>query len=184
LAIEFRAICLAAGMDKTFDTYNALNVRTETGLGLLFVFGVCRLAIIFAKTDAWVFPDLNHLPSTDAVNEWAPAAEAARSGAEGQMTERGPRSNTGRVHGLIAIVTFVSICASSFVFRFDEDAFDGTPWSDKSDALRGLAIAQVVTLVAMVVLRRMVGYFGLWERLFYVAFFAWLFLAGSVLIQS
>jgi Protein of unknown function (DUF998) len=88
----------------------------------------------------------------------------------------------GRNHGLLAVVAFAGLAAASVPIS---DTLDRVATIGLSGVLAPVAIAVPVTAVLMVgstwspELRRR---FGTFERLFYAAAFAWLFLAAVSLV--
>jgi hypothetical protein len=92
-------------------------------------------------------------------------------------------TNSGRVHGLIAIVTFVAIALAAG--RLSTVARQVPGWSTLSTVSSVIAWVMVASLVAMMVTRRGArtthstpNYFGAIERVFYLAIVAWLVLVG------
>lgn len=91
------------------------------------------------------------------------------------MDEPGsPRTSTGQVHGLIAIVTFVSVTAAGF--RLGSLLTAEGPWHVLAQVSTSFAWAMAACIVGMVLgrasltLRR---WFGAIERGFYVAMIGW-----------
>ena len=99
----------------------------------------------------------------------------------------GERTNRGRMHGLIAIVTFLAIAAAAR--RLGTVAQQVPGWSTLSTVSSVIAWLMVASLVAMMVVGRSArinrsspSYFGAVERGFYVAIVAWLVLVGVALM--
>jgi hypothetical protein len=95
-------------------------------------------------------------------------------------------SNSGRMHGLIAIVTFVAIALAAG--RLGTVAQQVPGWSTLSTVSSVIAWVMVASLVAMMVVRRSArathstpNYFGAIERVFYLAIVAWLVGVGVAL---
>lgn len=94
-----------------------------------------------------------------------------------------PRTRTGRVHALLAIVAFTSIAVATSSIPNDLRGVSG--WGGWADPLNTLGTIVVVTAVATALailippLRRV---FGLVERLLYLASLAWLLTAAVAFI--
>jgi Protein of unknown function (DUF998) len=100
------------------------------------------------------------------------------------MDEPGSEStNSGRMHGLIAIVTFVAIALAAG--RLGTVAKQVPGWTTLATVSSVIAWLMVASLIAMMVVRRGArathstpNYFGAIERVFYVAVVAWFVLVG------
>jgi hypothetical protein len=95
----------------------------------------------------------------------------------------GDRTATGRNHGVLAIVAFVSLgLAANSLSRVVSGLTTAQWWSDASHVL---SIVLAVALLAMLLARRVPllhHYFGLVERTFYLAAIAWLVVTAWALI--
>jgi hypothetical protein len=92
-------------------------------------------------------------------------------------------TNSGRMHGLIAIVTFVAIALAAG--RLGTVAQQVPGWATLSTVSSVFAWLMVASIVAMMVTRRGArvthstpSYFGAVERVFYLALVAWFVLVG------
>jgi Protein of unknown function (DUF998) len=92
-------------------------------------------------------------------------------------------TNTGRMHGLIAIVTFIVIALAAG--RLGTVAKQVPGWTTLATVSSVIAWLMVASLVAMMVVRRSARvthstptYFGAVERVFYLAIVAWFVLVG------
>jgi hypothetical protein len=98
----------------------------------------------------------------------------------------GERTNHGRMHGLLAVVTFLAIAIAAV--RLGTVAKQVPGWATLSTVSSVFAWLMVASLVAMMVVRRSAGvnrstpsYFGAAERVFYLAIVGWLVLVGTAL---
>jgi hypothetical protein len=95
----------------------------------------------------------------------------------------GEPTNNGRMHGLVAIVTFVAIALAAG--RLGTVAQQVPGWATLSTVSSVIAWLMVASLLAMMVVRRGARvthstpkYFGAIERVFYLAIVAWFVLVG------
>jgi hypothetical protein len=95
-------------------------------------------------------------------------------------------TNHGRMHGILAIVTFLAIAIAAG--RLGTVAQQVPGWSTLSTVSQVFAWLMVASLVAMMVVRRSAvanrstpSYFGAVERVFYLAIVGWLVLVGVAL---
>ena len=95
----------------------------------------------------------------------------------------GEPTNHGRLHGLIAIVTFLAIAIAAG--RLGTVAKQVPGWTTLSSVSSVFAWLMVASIVAMMVVRRGArvnratpSYFGAAERMLYLAIVAWLVLVG------
>lgn len=90
---------------------------------------------------------------------------------------------TGRRHGLLAVVAFTAVAASSLKLAAALRATG--QWSDVVGAIRVTGWWMVGTLLATLVARRTSArsYFGLAERAFYVGMLAFLTIGGVALLE-
>jgi hypothetical protein len=95
----------------------------------------------------------------------------------------GKLTNTGRMHGLIAIVTFVAIALAAG--RLGAVAKEVPGWATLATVSSVIAWLMLASLIAMMVVRRGArvthstpNYFGAIERVFYLAVVAWFALVG------
>jgi hypothetical protein len=104
------------------------------------------------------------------------------------MDEPGSETtNSGRMHGLIAIVTFVVIALAAG--RLGAVAHQVPGWTTLATVSSVLAWLMLASLIAMMVVRRGArvthstpSYFGAIERVFYLAVVAWFALVGVGLL--
>lgn len=93
-------------------------------------------------------------------------------------------TSVGRSHTALAAIAFASIAiaAGSFTLAIADDPF----WSDYLSLLRAIGIAVIITAVATGLTRKVVltGYFGLVERIFYVAMFSWFSAVSLILLTG
>lgn len=92
-------------------------------------------------------------------------------------------TGTGRRHGMLALVAFVSVgvAAEQLGRLLDEDSMHAS----MASASNVLAVLILVSFVAMAVGRgRSPGYFGLAERGFYLCATAWFVTVAILLVQS
>lgn len=93
------------------------------------------------------------------------------------------RTQTGRWHGILAIVAFVTMGLASWQFARLLRVDGVYPAIATASGL--LATLMAVSLVVMTLSRRArVGYFGLIERVFYIGMTAWLVLVAITLVGS
>jgi hypothetical protein len=99
----------------------------------------------------------------------------------------GERTNHGRMHGVLAVVTFLAIAAAAG--RLGTVAKHVPGWATLSTVSSVFAWLMVASLVAMMVVRRSgrvnrgsSSYFGAAERALYLAIVAWLVLLGVALM--
>jgi hypothetical protein len=99
----------------------------------------------------------------------------------------GELSNTGRMHGLIAIVTFLAIAIAAQ--RLGTVAKQVPGWSTLSTVSSVIGWLMLASLVAMMAVgrgaranRSSPSYFGAVERVFYLAIVAWLVGLGIALV--
>jgi hypothetical protein len=92
-------------------------------------------------------------------------------------------TNTGRMHGVIAIVTFIVIALAAI--RLGSVAKQVPGWTTLATVSSVIAWIMVASLIAMMVVRRSARvthstptYFGAVERVFYLAIVAWFVLVG------
>lgn len=95
----------------------------------------------------------------------------------------GEPTNSGRMHGLIAIVTFLAIAIAAV--RLGSVAKEVPGWTTLATVSSVFAWLMVASLIAMMVVRRGARvthstpkYFGAVERVFYLAIVAWFVLVG------
>jgi hypothetical protein len=95
----------------------------------------------------------------------------------------GEPTNHGRMHGLIAVVTFLAIAIAAV--RLGSVAKQVPGWTTLSTVSSVFAWLMVASIVAMMVVRRGArvthstpNYFGAAERVLYLAIVAWLVLVG------
>ncbi|HEY0869937.1 MAG TPA: DUF998 domain-containing protein, partial [Acidothermaceae bacterium] len=89
----------------------------------------------------------------------------------------------GRAHGMLAITTFLAIIVAAARLPQLVHAIGG--WHGVATASVVIAWAMVASMVAMIASRRSAGnsgYFGMAERVFYVAIVAWLIAVGVALM--
>lgn len=92
-------------------------------------------------------------------------------------------TSDGRNHGLLAIATFLAIIVAAARLPQLVHAIGG--WHGVATASVVIAWAMVASMVAMITSRRSAGtggYFGMAERVFYVAIVAWLVAVGIALV--
>jgi hypothetical protein len=93
-------------------------------------------------------------------------------------------TSVGRSHTALAAIAFaaIAVAAGSFTLLIADDPF----WSDYLSLLRGIGIAVIVTAIATGLTRRVVltGYFGLVERIFYLAMFTWFSAVALILLNG
>jgi hypothetical protein len=104
----------------------------------------------------------------------------------------GPRTETGRRHGLLALAAFGA--ATIAALRLPSVLSAAHRWSGARGAITGIAIEMLVSLIAMGVVRLAMGvvrrspqahrYFGLVERAFYVGAIAFLVVVGVELLRA
>jgi hypothetical protein len=92
-------------------------------------------------------------------------------------------TSSGRMHGLIAIVTFLAIAIAAV--RLGSVAKEVPGWTTLASVSSAIAWLMVASLIAMMVVRRGARvthstpkYFGAVERVFYLAIVAWFVLVG------
>lgn len=90
------------------------------------------------------------------------------------------RTATGRRHGLLAIVAFLSIALAAEHLPQVLHRDDIHP--DVATASDALALLMLATIVAMVLTGRR-GWFGLVERLFYAEITIWIFVVAQMLLH-
>lgn len=98
----------------------------------------------------------------------------------------GEHTNHGRMHGVLAVVTFLAIAVAAR--RLGTVAHQVPGWTTFSTVSTVIAWLMVASLVAMAVVGRNArvnragpSYFGAAERAFYLAIVAWLVLVGFAL---
>ncbi|MGB0872732.1 MAG: DUF998 domain-containing protein [Solirubrobacterales bacterium] len=83
-------------------------------------------------------------------------------------------TQTGRSHTVLATIAFASFALAAALLprELSDDPF----WTDHLQTMRGLGIVVFATAIGTAITHRVAlkQYFGLVERLFYVAMFAWL----------
>ena len=86
------------------------------------------------------------------------------------------------LHVIFALVSFASIAIASILLSkaCEDPGLSATVLGQNQKSLYGVAIFVCVCLAAMI-LGRIARIFGLAERLFYFAFFVWLFLFASLI---
>ena len=92
-------------------------------------------------------------------------------------------TSDGRAHGLLAIATFLAIIVAAA--RLPQLVHTVGGWHGVATASVVIAWAMVASMVAMIASRRSAGtrgYFGMAERVFYVAIVAWLVAVGIALV--
>ena len=92
-------------------------------------------------------------------------------------------TSDGRAHGLLAIATFLAIIVAAA--RLPQLVHTVGGWHGVATASVVIAWAMVASMVAMIASRRSSGtrgYFGMAERVFYVAIVAWLVAVGIALV--
>ncbi len=90
-----------------------------------------------------------------------------------------PLSDTGRRHGLIAIVTFGS--ATTAALRLGQLLARGGPWHALASTSLAFGWVMVASMAAMLLTRSSPGlrrYFGAIERVLYAAIIGWLTMIG------
>lgn len=97
--------------------------------------------------------------------------------------EDAPRTTTGRIHWILAVVAFAAITVAALRLR-SSLARNGL-WPDAYGTLSALAWCMFVAAVAALFVRgtsQLARWFGLAERVFYVTMFAWLAAVGVALL--
>ena len=93
-------------------------------------------------------------------------------------------TSVGRSHTVLAAIAFaaIAVAAGSFTLAIADDPF----WSDSLTLLRGLGIALIISAIATGLTRKVVltGYFGLVERIFYLAMFSWFSAVALILLNG
>lgn len=95
------------------------------------------------------------------------------------------RTRTGALHGLLAIGAFASISLSANRFARVVGSAHVTQWWSRASSV--VSVAMVVLLVVMVAsraLRVVRNYFGLVERLFYLAIISWFVIVAAAFATS
>jgi len=93
-------------------------------------------------------------------------------------------TQTGRNHGVLAAVGFLSVTFTALRFP---DVLGGGEWVWISSVSRGVGFYMLAVLVAFFALRRSPAlgrYFGLMERAFYLGMIAWLAMVGGGLVAA
>ncbi len=91
-------------------------------------------------------------------------------------------TRAGRTHGLLALVAFAGLAVAAVPIS---DALDAVAANGLSNILAEVAVAVPITAVLMFASRGSLrARFGTFERLFYSAAFAWLFLASLSLAMT
>jgi len=148
----------------------------------LVIFAAARVLTSAFKTDVVDRPGyvLNRDHDTHSREEQPSARPTGDDG-------RPERSTEGRLHGLFALISFVSILVVAIEIprAFNVAVLNGTELSNNYGVLYGFMWAVIVTLIVMVVSLRIIRlYFGLTERLFYAAHIGFLFTLTVTLIQQ
>lgn len=93
-------------------------------------------------------------------------------------------TSVGRSHTVLAAIAFASIAvaAGNFTLAIADDPF----WDDYFSLVRALGIFVFATAVATGLTRRVVltNYFGLVERIFYLAMFSWFSAVALILLNG
>lgn len=93
-------------------------------------------------------------------------------------------TSVGRSHTALAAIAFaaIAVAAGNFTLATEDDPF----WNDSFDLIRALGIFVFGAAVATGLTRKLVltSYFGLVERVFYVAMFAWFSAISLILLNG
>lgn len=139
-------------------SYAASGAALAVGIGLAIP-GPGRLLVLFCSLFA----------ASRAAISWFPMDEPGT-----------PHTATGRRHGLLALVAFLSITlAALHLPRLLHHDHIHAQYATASDVL---GVLMVATLIVMLAIGRR-GWFGLVERIFYAEMTVWIFVAAQLLTR-